>query len=486
MKQITYLVLLVLVISCQKKAPEPTELYNTYRKSIALIQSTYYFQSTLDNGLTLYYTLDGNDPIIYDDEQEAIENASTSFGTGFFISQQGELATNRHVIYPVIDEININSKLENYISDIKYRIGESIIEIKEEKSKIVDYHNEYYDYLDYDERNRLKDEHDAKADEILQLENLMSNLTFDSRKTVTELKRVFLGIAFDDTHVTGQQDFEECVALKKSDNVDYDLAIIQLKNKTTPSFVSNILSLENIRDNEKPKINDDVYMIGFNHGFSLASTDNGIKSQFTHGTITQDPDNKKMLYSIPTLPGSSGSPIIDKWGNLVAINYAKTGDFQGFSFGVPSGALVNLIEDREYLNSSSDDYSLSIANTNTLKSSPNNKTVDYSDVIRNFLIAEESRDLGKIFSYFSPKCSRYYDLKYPTNTQLKNRYEYLWGFTSNPKNHIQKIEKINDYTYDLKTRYTYYNQKKAQDISVESVVRFLFNSEGKIIETYGI
>lgn len=76
-------------------------------------------------------------------------------------------------------------------------------------------------------------------------------------------------------------------------------------------------------------------MIGFNRGFLLANTKQGIKSQFTSGKISQEGDGEKILYTIPTLEGSSGSPIVDKWGNLVGVNFAKLTNSQNFSFGVP-------------------------------------------------------------------------------------------------------------------------------------------------------
>ena len=83
----------------------------------------------------------------------------------------------------------------------------------------------------------------------------------------------------------------------------------------------------------------------FNHGFSLANTKQGIKSQFTSGTISQESDGERILYTIPTLQGSSGSPIIDKWGNLVAVNFAKISVTQSFSFGVPLKEVIKFYEE---------------------------------------------------------------------------------------------------------------------------------------------
>jgi len=483
MKNISYSFILFIVFGCTEKPPEPTKLYNEYRRSVALIQNSYYFKTTLDNGFEFYYTLENDEPVFYDEEQDAISNAGVSYGTGFFISSTGELATNRHVIYPSQETALITKGINDYLNDIKYKLKKLINETRNENSKLADAYNEYYDYLDYDKKVELKDEYANRKNEIIELEQYLENLDFNPNNTTTELKRIFLGIALDDTHVTSENDFIECVAIKKSDVENIDLAIIQIKNKTTPTSATKIFDLEDITLKKELGLNDKVYMIGFNHGISLAHTGNGIKSQFTQGTITQDPDQNKILYSIPTLPGSSGSPVIDEWGNLVAVNFAKTGDFQGFSFGIPSLALTNLYNNKSNANfSNSYPESVPVSTKNDFE----RKEVDYSERIRDFLKAEEKRDFDAIYGFLSPKFNRYYDITDPSYSKLKNRYEYLWGFTSNSKNYIKSIDKINDYTYDLNTRYTYYNHRKGREFSVNSTVRFLFDENGKIVETYGI
>lgn len=483
MKRFLILSMTFLLFSCQENPPEPTKLYEDYRNSVAMIQNSYYFKTTLDNGFKFYHTIQNNEPVFYDSEEEAIENAGISYGTGFFISSQGELATNRHVVYPNQDPTLIADGINEYLNEIKYELKKAINDAENEKSKLADVYNEYYEYLDYDKKTEIKDEYTNKKNEIVELERYLEKLDFNPNNTKTELIRLFLGIALDDTHVTSNSDFIECVALKKSEIENVDLAIIQTKTKTTPNKVQHPFKLDNILSENDLKLNDNVYMIGFNHGMALANTENGIKSQFTQGTITQDPDGNKILYSIPTLPGSSGSPIIDKWGKLVAINFAKTGDFQGFSFGIPSLALNKLYFNKpDYPSSKTYSDGTSV---NVHKETSTSKT-NHQEIIRAFLKAEERRDFDLIYSFLSPKFNRYYDITDPNYSKLKKRYEYLWGFTSNSRNSVQSIDKINDFTYDLHTEYTYYNQRKEQEFTVNSSVRFLFDSNGKIIETYNI
>ena len=64
----------------------------------------------------------------------------------------------------------------------------------------------------------------------------------------------------------------------------------------------------------------------------------------TKGNITQEPQSQKILYSIPILKGSSGSPVLDNFGNIIAVNFATYGrdNRQGFNFGVPIKHLIQL------------------------------------------------------------------------------------------------------------------------------------------------
>jgi V8-like Glu-specific endopeptidase len=68
---------------------------------------------------------------------------------------------------------------------------------------------------------------------------------------------------------------------------------------------------------------------------NFANTKQGIKVQMTSGKVTQLPDGQRLLYSIPTMKGSSGSPVLDEYGKVVAVNFAKLNGTDNFNFGIP-------------------------------------------------------------------------------------------------------------------------------------------------------
>lgn len=52
----------------------------------------------------------------------------------------------------------------------------------------------------------------------------------------------------------------------------------------------------------------------------------------------------RLMYSIPTLHGSSGSPIVNTRGQLVVVNFAGLNGTQSFNYGIRVKHLKNLIE----------------------------------------------------------------------------------------------------------------------------------------------
>ena len=75
----------------------------------------------------------------------------------------------------------------------------------------------------------------------------------------------------------------------------------------------------------------------------IFSTQEGMKSQFNSGSISQRTSERQM-YSIPALPGSSGSPIVNLQAQLLAINFAGLNGTLSFNYGLRVKYLKNLID----------------------------------------------------------------------------------------------------------------------------------------------
>ncbi len=263
------------------------------------------------------------------------------------------IATNAHVVSSTIEEKEVKKSVGNIFKALKY-----LLEV-EYDNKVTELKNiqDIYDYANYSNDVSYSDFYAIKKlrdDAVSELEEMQSAYKALDKIIVADAEIKYhneVSIAYNDTHVTKASDFIECVIHDK--DAEHDLALLQLKDKRTPdgkyifavveedpfetySFSDKIASKLSGDKNEK------LYLHGFNLGPTLAVTDEGLKAQFTSGSVSQRMSDK-LMYSIPTLPGSSGSPVVNRDGELVAINYAGLTGTQNFNYGVRVKHLRNLI-----------------------------------------------------------------------------------------------------------------------------------------------
>lgn len=351
--------LILLLASCgggTKKAQKltPEQVDNKFSSGVVLIQNTYYYSLTFNNGVTLYFSgLDKDgDPTGLAFELEEVEPV-TLFGTGFFVSKNGTIATNSHVASPSVDVASARSSIIGAFRAMANECSNKINDLNEVMGTLrlaimaADTYSEQQEYQGkYNELSQQRDK----------LQELVNNIQSLGEQEYTVSVHCNIGIAYNNTHVTNISDFADCVEI--ADDPEHDLALIQLKSKTTPEGKhifkipggqKTVSSEESSSENGAGKKNSvrvgkQLYMIGFNRGPSVAITNEGIKAQVMPGAVTQDTDNAKIMYSIPTLGGSSGSPVIDEYGRLTAINFAGIGDTQNFNYGIKVSHLKKLME----------------------------------------------------------------------------------------------------------------------------------------------
>lgn len=321
------------------------ELFDMTKSGSVLILNKYYFQLRLPNNEVLYFTgldADGDLDNVTNDVNEIRKNCAIMSGTGFFVDDKGMIMTNRHVAQPYIEESDIKAGYRNllhsiglYYEYLKEQVSDKYDELENSKSECV-YFDGYNYYQDTDKLSSIQSQQEelkSAYQEILEMISTVREL--DDPRSLKISSVCEIGIAYNDTHVTGEKDFLEknpCVIIKTSEKQDVDLALIQLKDKHTPED-AYIFAAE-----EEPaplEMGQQLYMIGYNAGPTLATTKSGIQVQMTSGKVTQLSDGQRILYDIATVQGSSGSPIIDIYGNLVGVNFAKLNGSDNFNFGIP-------------------------------------------------------------------------------------------------------------------------------------------------------
>lgn len=373
----------MLVVGCKTEPAKKTaeQLFDECASGVVLIYCESYYSITLPTGQTMYMTgldEDGDAVNVTTDEELIKRNCNRMFGTGFFIDSKGDIMTNRHVVNVSMDEFEAQEKIvaslrrerQTYIDSMDMA-RQAYAELEEKKKEC--YSQDFFGnvYVSNQEMLQKINILMANVEERFNgwrylCEFISANANPRAIKVKTYSK---LGIAYNNTHVEDFDDFlkgNPCTVRKISRHEDADLAIIQLKKKQTPEhvhvfdvtgkvmkekeskslgdYINQILFGETPMeetDADELKMDQQLYMIGYNHGIVLAQTREGIKAQMTSGKITQLPDGMRLLYSIPTMQGSSGSPVLDEDGTLRGVNFAKATLNDDFNFGIP----MNLIKD---------------------------------------------------------------------------------------------------------------------------------------------
>lgn len=329
------------------------EIDENYRSGVVLILNQYYYTLTLPYGKVFYLAGDSDGNIINFEANpdSSINCMVAATGTGFFISNDGKIATNKHVASRTVSDKSavrltkqVLKKLERYL-DNQNDSCEAVKEL---------YQVQYSRTTDAVERAQIVQSFNAMDEEIKKNKDIIRELNYIDPEDAEIEYHSTLKVAYNGTFVKSEDDMYPCT-LRGTAN--QDLAIIQLNSKQTPpdKYIfsvpeKNMLEhysfgeyLSRMFGSDK---NEELYMIGFNRGFGMAVTEEGIYSQCTEGSINQT-QKDIIQYNINTEPGSSGSPVLNRRGQLVAINFAGYRDAHSFNYGVKEKHLYDLMQKEE-------------------------------------------------------------------------------------------------------------------------------------------
>lgn len=340
------------MISCNRNMEQ---MANDYQSGVVLVQTMEFYEMVLAEGSSLYFT--GSD---FDKETGEFIGMFAEldslvpdvlYGTGFFISKDGMLATNRHVIEGNITEKEAKSGLRKIVNTIQDALEKT-------KKEYSDYQRDMMAMIMQNPDTvpgTLQGQKDALEFFTQTLEEIDELISVIKHIDVSEIDLVYhndVRIAYNNTYVNSFDDFARCTIREKSDADD--LAIIQLNSKKTPEnrHVFKLTPRDMLQHYSYGEYlmhlvggdkNEELMMIGFNYGPGM-STEEGLIAQHPRGTLSQYvASSREVQYDIPALIGTSGSPVLNRRGQLVAIQYAaaKT-ESNRFNYGVKEKYLNEL------------------------------------------------------------------------------------------------------------------------------------------------
>lgn len=293
------------------------EIFDRYSNSVVMIQGAYHYEVTAGSldvdilqrlGLPTRYVFHKDYGMI-----RANGNQSGFYtGTGFFISENGQMVTNLHVVKPWLfgDEAEYVKQFED-----QYKVDVA-----------------------------------RKAEEIGTTSVLFGLGGHGLSAYISQIKiqGVSDGIMFvPQGHYFKGDNAIACTVLSAGDDKNIDVALIQSNKMELPNKKSTYVNVADSIDVSENalKVGTKMFTIGFPHGISLQNPENekGIQVSCHSGDITSDSGEYDFQFDAVSAGGASGSPIFNEHGMLIGVLNAGV-EKENINLGIKAKYVKELLE----------------------------------------------------------------------------------------------------------------------------------------------
>lgn len=306
-----------------------TELYDRYNHSVVMLKGIYHYRVTIGDlnietlntalkpygvyipqrilpyGTTYKPVPDGiSDKDLITLIDEISDNKGQYSGTGFFISKDGKLLTNLHVVKPWLKN---NGKDREMLQNEMSRLFATIVEALKGKALPVSLSA----YLSQ-----------VKVEGVLDYIALVPQ-----------------GEVFDKDNI------KKCKVLSAGDDIREDVALIQMISGIgIPSNCTYVNVTDSLDTNEAELVvGTKVITFGFPHGHGLQEESETLKAFCNAGAISRQATEFGFMINLTSAGGASGSPIFNTKGMLIGIlNSGVEGE--NFTGAIKSHYIKKLLE----------------------------------------------------------------------------------------------------------------------------------------------
>ena len=240
-------------------------------------------------------------------------------GSGFFVTDDGYIITNRHVVRPSTS--SQSKDIEARLAERKRQLDNYKVDLKYDDERLRDAKRNIDENRKYMNSGKATASQKSQYDRYVnryrkQKKQYDTNLS-QFRKLQREYKKTKSEFGFSTSLSNFSKNFT--IRLKGGKTLkarlvkiskDYDLALLKLDNYTTP-FLS-------LADKRHPRQGSKAFAIG---------SPLGITDSLTAGIITKSARDY-LFTDTRILPGNSGGPLIDEQGNVIGVNTAVLSQHQ--------------------------------------------------------------------------------------------------------------------------------------------------------------
>ncbi len=291
-----------------------------------------------DNDLTrvLQTKLDPSTPIETANLAVVTIVTEAGYGSGFFVSGDGLIITNRHVVR---GSRTTDQKIRGKMSESAQRLQKLQTSLDQEKVRLDNYKKEIDDYkkrfsqVVADTQNRIDPNQKAEVESDLKQHERKFNQWYSDfasrrhtyQKALTEFKRNQRDYTQASQKLAEQTRFEVVLADGRRESAifyrvseTYDLALLKLNGYKTPYLRP--------QNDDELTLGQDVYAIG-----SPLKLNNTVTSGVVSNSRGDFVQTNAEIY-----PGNSGGPLITGDGLVVGVNTMKmiTEKFEGLGFAI--------------------------------------------------------------------------------------------------------------------------------------------------------